>query len=110
MTGNPQEGGISAPGRPRELARELIALRDRLRMGGGEKRIRRQHDQGKLTARERIRLLLDPGRFWLELGLLVAHDRYQGQALGTGIVTDLGVMEGKKIVMVANDATVKAGS
>ncbi len=97
-------------GRLRALAMELEELRARLRMGGGERRIQRQHDQGKLTARERIRLLLDPDAPWVELGLLVAHDRYEEEAPAAGVVTGVGSVEGREVVVVANDATVKAGS
>jgi 3-methylcrotonyl-CoA carboxylase beta subunit len=110
MTESPKVNEKDASRRLRELARELIALRNQLRTGGGEERIRRQHDQGKLTARERIDLLLDPGTCWLELGLLVAHDRYGGEAPSAGVVTGVGVVEGREVVVVANDATVKAGS
>lgn len=94
----------------RALSGELKELRRRLRQGGGERRIQRQHDQGKLTARERIDLLLDEGEPWVELGLLVAHDRYEGEAPAAGVVTGVGVVEGREVVVVANDATVKAGS
>jgi acetyl-CoA carboxylase carboxyltransferase component len=94
----------------RNLARELSELRTRLRAGGGEERIRRQHDQGKLTARERVELLLDPGARWVEIGLLVAHDLYEGEAPGAGVVTGVGEVRGREVVVVANDATVKAGS
>lgn len=96
--------------RLRELSAELEELRHRLRQGGGEDRIERQHSQGKLTARERIDLLLDPGGTFLEIGLLVAHDQYDGQAPAAGVVTGLGVVAGRPTVVVANDATVKAGS
>jgi acetyl-CoA carboxylase carboxyltransferase component len=65
---------------------------------------------GKLTARERIERLCDPGTFFVEIGLLVAHDRYEGQAPAAGVVTGLGVVSGRDVVIVANDATVKAGS
>ncbi len=92
------------------LATELRELRDRLYDGGGAERIERQHRQGKLTARERVRLLLDDDEPWVELGLLVAHDRYDGQAPGAGVVTGVGRIEGREAVVVANDATVKAGS
>ncbi len=106
-----QAGTVSASGgRLRDLARELQDLRDRLCQGGGEERIRRQHDQGKLTARERIRLLMDAGEPWVEVGLLVAHDQYGGEAPGAGVVTGVGLVEGREVVVVANDATVKAGS
>ncbi len=103
-----QEGKTA--GRLGELAAELRELRETLRQGGGAKRIARQHDQGKLTARERIDLLLDEGEPWVELGMLVAHDRYDGQAPGAGVVTGVGRVEGREVVVVANDATVKAGS
>ncbi len=68
------------------------------------------HQQGKLAPRERVERLLDPGSPWLELGLLVAYDQYDGQAPGAGVITGLGVVEGREVVVVANDATVKAGS
>jgi acetyl-CoA carboxylase carboxyltransferase component len=92
------------------LAEELKELRATLRLGGGAKRIQRQHDQGKLTARERVERLLDAGAPWFEVGLLVAHDQYEGQAPGAGVVTGVGRIEGREVVVVANDATVKAGS
>ncbi len=103
MSGN---GG----GRLAELSRSLLALREELRQGGGQTRIDRQHKQGKLTARERIDLLLDPGEPVVEVGLLVAHDLYEGQAPGAGVVTVVGRIQGREAVVVANDATVKAGS
>ncbi len=97
-------------GRLAELSRELLALRGRLRLGGGVKRIRRQRAQGKLIARDRVGLLLDRDATWVEVGLLVAHDRYDGEAPGAGVVTGVGVVAGREVVVVANDATVKAGS
>jgi len=93
-----------------DLAQELTDLRERLRLGGGARRIQRQHDQGKLTARERVQGLLDPGEPMVEVGLLVAHDRYDGQAPAAGVVTAVGRIHGREVVVVANDATVKAGS
>ncbi len=90
--------------------RELLALRSRLRLGGGTARIQRERDRGKLTARDRVHLLLDPGTTWAEVGLLVAHDLYDGAAPGAGVVTGVGVAEGREVVVVANDATVKAGA
>ncbi|MDP2955974.1 MAG: carboxyl transferase domain-containing protein, partial [Longimicrobiales bacterium] len=97
-------------GRLAGLSAELQELRARLRLGGGPDRIERQHAQGKLTARERVELLLDEGAPWVEVGLLVAHDRYEGLAPGAGVVTVVGRIEGREAVVVANDATVKAGS
>ena len=107
----PSDADLSArPGRMGKLARELLELRSRLRLGGGTDRIRRQRDRGKLTARDRLHHLLDPGATWVEIGLLVAHDRYDGKAPGAGVVTGVGIVEGREVVVVANDATVKAGS
>ena len=101
---------VPAEGRLRTLAAELEELRATLRKGGGEKRIERQHAQGKLPARERIERLLDPDVPWVEVGLLVAHDLYDGQAPAAGVVTGVGRVHGREVVVVANDATVKAGS
>ncbi len=92
------------------LTQELRELSDRIRQGGGADKIARQHKQGKLTARERIDLLRDQDRGFLEIGLLIAHDRYAGQAPAAGVVTGLIYVQGRPCVVVANDATVKAGS
>ncbi len=100
----------AAPTRGRALARELRELEATLRQGGGPKRIQKQHADGKLTARERIALLLDPRSRFQEVGLLVAHDRYDGQAPAAGVVTGFGTVCGREVVVIANDATVKAGS
>jgi len=96
--------------RLKTLSDEYLALRARLEQGGGPDKVRRQHEQGKLTARERVAGLLDEGSPWLEIGLLVAWDQYDGQAPAAGVVTGLGRLAGRPVVVVANDATVKAGS
>jgi 3-methylcrotonyl-CoA carboxylase beta subunit len=96
--------------RLRELTAELRALEERLRAGGGPEKIRKQHEQGKLTARERVHLLLDEGSYAQEVGLLVAYDEYKGAAPAAGVVTTTGRVSGREVVVVANDATVKAGS
>ncbi len=96
--------------RLRELTAELQRLEVKLRLGGGPDKIDRQHAQGKLTARERINLLLDRDSYAQEIGLLVAYDQYSGGAPGAGVVTMVGRIEGREVVVVANDATVKAGS
>ena len=96
--------------RLKSLNDEYRTLRTRLEQGGGAERIKRQHDQGKLTARERIAALLDRDGPWVEVGLLVAWDQYDGQAPAAGVVTGLGRVGGRPVVVVANDATVKAGS
>jgi acetyl-CoA carboxylase carboxyltransferase component len=141
--------GVSTS-RLRELTKELHQLEARLRLGGGAEKIEKQHKQGKLTARERIELLLDKDSFQQEIGLLVAYDQYletrgqksevRGQSkaegrepeetgrrgdagtrrnedddeIGTapaaGVVTTVGLVNGREVVVVANDATVKAGS
>ena len=114
--------------RLRELTAELQDLEARLRSGGGPDKIERQHSQGKLTARERIDRLLDRGSVTQEIGLLVAYDKYRepvgsrqkadgrkkeeeiGGAPGAGVVTVVGRVEHREVIVVANDATVKAGS
>jgi len=106
-------GGTQAArpkGRLRELSQIYRELALRLEQGGGPEKIEKQHAQGKLTARERIGHLLDSDTQWLEIGLLVAHDQYDRQAPGAGVVTGVGVVSGRDVVVVANDATVKAGS
>ena len=100
----------SKENRLRQLSDEYRRLAARLREGGGAERVARMHKQGKLAPRERVEGLLDPGAPWLELGLLVAYDQYDGQAPGAGVITGVGVIEGREAVVVANDATVKAGS
>jgi len=96
--------------RLRELTEQLLQLEAGLRRGGGPDKIDRQHQQGKLTARERIELLLDKDSYSQEIGLLVAYDQYEGGAPAAGVVTVVGRVEGREVVVVANDATVKAGS
>src|SRR6185369_12345706 len=96
--------------RLRALSDELRALEARLREGGGKDKIARQHKQKKMTARERVVGLCDLHARFLEIGLLVAHDEYDGQAPGAGVVTGVGLVHGREVVVVANDATVKAGS
>jgi 3-methylcrotonyl-CoA carboxylase beta subunit len=96
--------------RLRELSSELRALEARLREGGGADKIAKQHKQGKLTARERVEKLCDTDSRFVEIGLLVAYDQYDEQAPGAGVVTGIGTVHGRPVVIVANDATVKAGS
>src|SRR6187200_2275226 len=92
----------------------LVAeLRERTALvaaGGGEKAVERHRSRGKLTARERIDRLVDPGTAFLELNALAAWELYDGDAPSAGIVTGVGVIEGRQCVIVANDATVKGGS
>jgi len=88
-------------------------LRERLahvRQGGGEKYRKRQEEQGKLFVRERIERLLDPGSPFLELSPLAALGMYDLEAPGAGIVTGIGRVSDREVLIVANDATVKGGS
>src|SRR5262245_19134954 len=93
---------------------ELVAeLRERIaqtRLGGGEKYLQRHRDQGKLPVRDRIDRLLDPGSPFLELSPLAAWDMYDGDAPGAGIVTGIGRVSSREVLVVANDATVKGGT
>jgi 3-methylcrotonyl-CoA carboxylase beta subunit len=102
--------GAAVETRLDRLTAELRDLEERLRQGGGAKRIAKQHEQGKLTARERIALLIDPRTRFQEIGLLVAYDQYDGEAPAAGVVTGFGMVAGREVVVIANDATVKAGS
>jgi 3-methylcrotonyl-CoA carboxylase beta subunit len=93
----------------------LVALRNEeetIRLGGGAKGIDAQHAKKRLTARERLELLLDPNTPFLELGLYAAHQMYEewGGAPAAGVVTGLGRVHGRLVMVIANDATVKAGA
>ena len=83
-----------------------------LRQGGGEAAIERQHKKGRLTARERLALLLDKGAPFLELGLFAAWEMYSewGEVPAAGVVCGVGVVQGRSFMVIANDATVKAGA
>jgi len=83
-----------------------------IREGGGPKAIEAQHGKKRLTARERLELLLDPGADFLELGLFAAYGMYEewGGAPAAGVVTGLGWVAGRLVMVIANDATVKAGA
>ena len=95
-----------------ELLDALHVEEDSIRAGGGEQAIEAQHAKGRLTARERLKLLLDPGSEFFELGLWAAHGMYSeyGGAPGASVVTGIGRVAGRKCMIVANDATVKAGA
>ncbi|MEZ5305831.1 MAG: acyl-CoA carboxylase subunit beta [Pyrinomonadaceae bacterium] len=101
-----------AKNKPRlqELTEEFEILAGRLKLGGGEEKIERLHKKGKLSARERIELLFDPDSHSFEIGLLVAYDEYDGKAPAAAVVTSVGVVNGRECVVVANDATIKAGA
>jgi 3-methylcrotonyl-CoA carboxylase beta subunit len=90
-----------------EAVRSLVAA---ARLGGGADAVARHHKRGKLLPRERIGAILDPGAPFLELSPLAAHGLYDGDAPSAGIVTGVGLVEGREVMIVANDATVKGGT
>ncbi len=94
------------------LAETLRREEETIRTGGGAKAVERQHAKGRLTARERIARLIDPGADFFELGLWAAWGMYRdwGGAPSAGVVTGIGPVEGRTVMVVANDATVKAGA
>jgi acetyl-CoA carboxylase carboxyltransferase component len=93
-------------------ATDLSAEEAAIRLGGGKKAIERQHEKGRLTARERIARLIDPEADWFELGLWAAWKMYTewGGAPSAGVVTGVGTVSGRRAMIIANDATVKAGA
>jgi 3-methylcrotonyl-CoA carboxylase beta subunit len=96
----------------RDLCDGVRRAEAELRLGGGPKAIDRQHEKGRLTARERVEKLLDdPARF-MELGLWAAYGMYaeHGGAPAAGVVTGIGAVQGRECMIIANDATVKAGA
>lgn len=92
------------------LIEELKSRLETVRQGG-PKRLKELHEgRGKLFVRERIRRLCDPGTFFLELSPLAAYNMYDNEAPSAGIVTGIGIIHGKDVMIIANDATVKGGS
>ena len=96
----------------RAITEEFLQTERQLRLGGGLKAIERQHKKNRLTARERVEALLDDSEHFTELGLWFAHGMYTefGGAPGAGVVTGVGAVSGKRCMIIANDATVKAGA
>jgi 3-methylcrotonyl-CoA carboxylase beta subunit len=96
-----------------KLTAAVVQLRERLaqaREGGGPRYLQRHREQGKLPVRERIDLLLDEGSPFLELSPLAAWEMYDNDAPGAGLVTGIGRVMGREVLIVANDATVKGGT
>jgi 3-methylcrotonyl-CoA carboxylase beta subunit len=95
-----------------ELIAEIRSQEQRIREGGGAAAVAAQHAKKRLAVRERLEVLLDPESAFLELGLWAAHDMYEeyGGAPGAGVVTGLGRVCGRLCMIIANDATVKAGA
>jgi acetyl-CoA carboxylase carboxyltransferase component len=93
-----------------ELVAELRERTEQVAAGGGAEAVERHRSRGKLLARERLELLVDPDSAFLELSTLAANGLYDDEAPAAGIVTGIGVIEGRECVVVANDATVKGGT
>jgi acetyl-CoA carboxylase carboxyltransferase component len=94
----------------RGLAAELEARLEQVRQGGGPETRAKHEKRGKLFVRDRVKKLLDPGTAFLEVAALAAWDLYEGAAPGAGIVTGIGVVHGREVMVIANDATVKGAS
>jgi acetyl-CoA carboxylase carboxyltransferase component len=92
------------------LTADLRATLATIRQGGGESAQKKHRARGKLFVRERIERLLDPGSPFLELSPLAAHEVYEDAAPAAGVVTGIGLLQGREVVVVANDATVKGGT
>ena len=93
-----------------ELVGELRKRHEAVRQGGGEEARKRHTSRGKMFVRDRIAALLDPGTPFLEFSALAANGMYRDEAPGAGIVTGMGIIQGHRVVVVANDATVKGGT
>lgn len=95
-----------------QRVRAIEAELEKIALGGGKKAIERQHAKGRLFVRERIKLLLDPESVWLEIGQWAGWEMYDswGGAPGAGVVCGIGTIAGRRHMVIANDATVKAGA
>src|SRR4030088_1181301 len=95
-----------------DLVAQIKNEEEQIRQGGGAKAIESQHKKGRLTARERIAKLIDPGSHFFELGIYAAHEMYEewGGAPGAGVITGLARVCGRTVMLIVNDATVKAGA
>src|SRR5438046_1177726 len=96
--------------RMQALVDQYRARLEQVREGGGPKYVARHREQGKMPVRERIEALIDRGSAFLELSALAAWDMYDSDAPGAGLVTGIGRVEGREVLIVANDATVKGGT
>ena len=91
---------------------KMKRLLDKIYLGGGEKKIAKQHKKGKMTARERVDYLIDKGSYFFEIGAFAGYEMYKeyGGCPGGGVVVGIGEVRGRQCMIVANDATVKAGA
>lgn len=95
-----------------KLIDDLATEQADIELGGGQRSIERQHQKGRLTARERISKLIDPNSFWQEIGLWAGWEMYSewGGAKSAGVVCGLGKVADRTVMIIANDATIKAGA
>ena len=96
----------------KQLISKMENRLEKIYLGGGQKRIDKEHAKGKMTARERVEALIDPGTDTIEIGAFAGYEMYeeQGGCPGGGVVVVIGYVSGKQCIIVANDATVKAGA
>ncbi|MBI3233049.1 MAG: acyl-CoA carboxylase subunit beta, partial [Bacteroidetes bacterium] len=96
----------------RLLLQQLEHEHSKIKKGGGDKAIAKQREQGKLLARERIEFLCDKDTEFFEIGAFTAYDMYKeyGGCPSAGVITGIGTIKGRQCMIVANDATVKAGA
>jgi len=94
----------------KKLESEYLELLAKIQCGGPAKHVQRHKERGKLTARERIKALIDPETPFLEFSTLAAYDMYDNQAPSAGVITGVGVVHGREVLIIANDATVKGGT
>lgn len=106
---NSEEFKVNAE-RNHQLAQELESRIQQVKEGGGTEARTKHEKRGKLFVRDRIQHLIDPGSTFLELSPLAAFDMYEGTAPGAGVVTGIGIVHGREVMIVANDATVKGGT
>src|SRR5262245_59705227 len=96
--------------RMRRLVADISAKAAKVERGGPDEARDRHRSRGKLLPRERLAQLLDPGSPFLEIGQFAAWDMYGGDIAGAGMITGIGRIEGREVVIVVNDATVKGGT
>ena len=107
----PQSEAFKANAKAMEQQRQTVEDAVAITFAGGGERSRERHlSRGKLLPRDRVQTLLDPGAAFLEIGITAAHDMYDGDAPGAGIIAGVGKVSGRDCLIVCNDATVKGGS
>jgi 3-methylcrotonyl-CoA carboxylase beta subunit len=96
----------------KQLISKMESRLEQIYLGGGRKRIDKEHEKGKMTARERVATLIDPNSETIEIGAFAGYGMYeeQGGCTGGGVVVIIGYVSGRQCIIVANDATVKAGA